>query len=38
MKHFKLITRILLMLQVLATLVLVFFLAKAVKLLFFTAG
>jgi hypothetical protein len=38
MKHFKLITRMLLVLQVLAALVLVIFLAKAVKLLFFTAG
>jgi hypothetical protein len=34
MKHFKLITRILIVLQVLAALVLVFFLAKAIKLLF----
>ena len=38
MKHFKVITRILLVLQILAALILVFFLAKAIKLLFLTAG
>jgi hypothetical protein len=38
MKHLRLVTRIFLVLQVLAALVLVFFLAKAIKLLFLTAG
>jgi hypothetical protein len=38
MKHFKRVTQILIVLQVLAALVLVFILAKAITLVFLTAG